>query len=264
MRPAPTLARAGRFITKGARASTAGSDLTGRHALAQIGLGDPAGCEDIVQIGGRDRVRGQKDRAQAVVAWRRELGRSRDLARVGVLAELNRRVAGGLAEQARVLPDVDGLRAERDAVQGGLVAVLTGYRHLAGEALRGERSDHATGHAIVLRENRIDLVLVLREDLLHVGLRFRRVPVVGVGLADDLDVAGLHGGADDLLHTAPQEVGVSVGLVALDDRVVALRLRREDRLRLELAYENVVDGDVKSLRVLDEPVVGDDRDAGLN
>src|SRR5439155_15736255 len=53
-------------------------------------------------------------------------------------------------------------------------------------------------------------------------------------------------------------------LVALDDRVVALRLRREDGLRLELSHENVVEGDVKSLRVLDEPVIRDDRNAVLD
>ena len=41
-----------------------------------------------------------------------------------------------LAEFARVLPDRHGLRAERDAVQRGMVAVLAGNRHGAGQALR--------------------------------------------------------------------------------------------------------------------------------
>src|ERR1700704_5682688 len=186
MRPAPTLGGWGAFVTRAANESAAGGDLTGRNALAEVGLRDPRSVENVLQIGLRDRVWRQKDRAQAVVPRRGELGRAGDLAGVGVLAELDRGVAGGLAEQARVLPDVDRLGTKGHAVQGGLVAVLAGHRHLAGETLRGEGGDHATGHAVVLRENRIDLVLVLREDLLHLGLRKFRFPVVGVDLADDL------------------------------------------------------------------------------
>src|SRR5882762_11822496 len=133
-----------------ANGSVAGSDLTRRNTLAEISLGDPAGGEDVVQIGLCDWVRRQKDRAQAVVAWRRELGRTRDLARVGVLAELHRGFARGLAEQARVLPNVNGLGTESHTVQSGFVAVLAGHRHLAREALRREGGDDAAGHAVVL------------------------------------------------------------------------------------------------------------------
>ena len=50
-------------------------------------------------------------------------------------AQLDGGLAGGLAEQAGVLPDVDRLGAEGDPVEGGGVAVLAGDRDLAGEAL---------------------------------------------------------------------------------------------------------------------------------
>src|SRR2546428_10075690 len=160
-------------MPRAASASTADGNLPGGHALAQIGLGDPACVEDVLEIVLRDRVRRQQDRAQAVPARGLERGRPADLAWIGVLAQLDRSVAGGLAEQTRVLPYVDRLRTERDAVEGGFVAVLAGHGHLAREALRRERGDHATGHAVVLRKDRIDLVAVRRQDLLHIGLRLR-------------------------------------------------------------------------------------------
>ena len=68
-------------------------------------------------------------------------------------------LAGGLAEHAGVLPDVDGLRAERDPVERRVVAVLTGHRHLAGETLGVECGDDATGHAVVLGEHGLDVVV---------------------------------------------------------------------------------------------------------
>src|SRR3989475_3696818 len=176
-RPAPHQ-RGRALMTRATNASTAGGDLPGRNALAQIGLRDPASVEDILQVVLGDRVRRQKDRAQAVPTRGLERRRPTDLAWVGVLTELDRSVAGGLAEQPRVLPYIDRLRAERHAVQGGFVAVLAGHRHLAREALCGERGDHPTGHTVVLGEDGIDLVAVRGQDLLHVGLRLRWVPVV--------------------------------------------------------------------------------------
>ena len=103
-------------------------------------------------------------------------------------------------------------------------------------------------------------MLSLGEELLHLGLRLGGVPVVGVGLADDLDVAGVDGLADDVLVAPAQEVGVGVGLVALDDDVVALGHLGEDRLRLHAADLDVVERQVQHRRILDEAVVGDDRD----
>ena len=71
----------------------------------------------------------------------------------------------------------------------------------------------------------------------------------------------LHGVADDLLVAGAQEVGVGVGLVALDDDVVALGHLVEHRLGLHAADLDVVEGDVQRLRVLDQAVIGDDRNA---
>ena len=85
-----------------------------------------------------------------------------DLRDVLVGAQGDGGLAGRLAEVAGVLPDVDGLRAEGDAVEGGLVAVLAGDRDLAGEALGLERRDDAAGHAVVLGEHGVDLVVGAR------------------------------------------------------------------------------------------------------
>src|SRR5437867_1145483 len=160
--PCPALARAGRAMPRATNVSTAGGDLTGLYALAQIGLGDPTCGEDVVQVGGRDWVRGQKDRVEVVSTRGFENRGPADFAWVGVLAELHGRFASGLAEQTRVLPHVDRLRTERDAVQGSLVAVLAGHRHLAREALSRQRGDHAASHTVILREPDVRLVPVRR------------------------------------------------------------------------------------------------------
>ncbi len=143
----------------------------------------------------------------------------------------------------------------------GLVAVLTRHRDLAVETLGVERRNDAAGHAVVLRQHCLDVVVLGGQELLHLRLGDRRVPVVGVGLADDRDVARRHCVTDDLLHALAEEVGVGVGLVALDDHVVARRHRGEDGLRLHAPDLDVVEGDVERVRVLDQSVVGDDRDA---
>src|SRR5258706_8040158 len=177
-------------MTHARKALAAGGNLPGCDALTEIRLRHPTRVEDLLEVGLGDGVRSQEDRVDLVVARRREDRRALDLAHIGVTAELHRSLAGTLAEPARVLPDVDRLGAERDAVEGGLVAVLTGHRDLARKALCRERCDYAAGHTVVLREDRIDGVLVGREDLLHVRLGLRRVPVVRIDLADDLDIAG--------------------------------------------------------------------------
>ena len=53
-----------------------------------------------------------------------------------------------------------------------------------------------------------DVVVVLRQELLHVRLRDRRVPVVRVGLADVHDVTRVERVLEDLLLAGAQEVGV--------------------------------------------------------
>src|SRR5438093_13632399 len=109
-RPAP-VGEGGALITRAAKASTADGSPPSRHALAQIGLGDPAGLEDQIEVVLGDGIRLQENRAQRVPARGLKGGGSADLARVGVLAELHRSLARALAEHARVLPHVDRLRA---------------------------------------------------------------------------------------------------------------------------------------------------------
>ncbi len=141
----------------------------------------------------------------------------------GLAHRRDRSFTGGRAERTGVLPDVDGLRAEGDTVERCLVTVLAGHGHLAGEALRFECGDHATGHAVVLDEGDVDGVVLGGEVALHRRLGVCGIPVVGVVLADDGDVTGRNGLTDDLLGATAQEVGVGVGSVALDDHPVARR-----------------------------------------
>jgi hypothetical protein len=49
------------------------------------------------------------------------------------------------------------------------------------------------------------------QDLLHVALGVGRQPAVGVGLADDGDIARIDCRLQDFLLAATQEVGVRIG-----------------------------------------------------
>ena len=79
------------------------------------------------------------------------------------------------------------------------------------------------------------------------------------GIGDRL---GVEGGLDDLLEAVIQEAHVRIGLVALHDRVVARRLGLQDLAGDDPPDLDVVVGQVEDLRVLDQAVVGDDRDPG--
>ena len=65
-----------------------------------------------------------------------------------------------------------------------------------------------------------------------------------------------------LFVAGAQEVGVGVGLVALDDDVVALRHGLEHLAGLHAADLDVVEGEVQGLGIFDQAVVGDHRHAG--
>ena len=67
---------------------------------------------------------------------------------------------------------------------------------------------------------------------------------------------------EDLQLSAVQEVGVRVGRVALDEDVVALGLHLLKTSRACMRADFlVVEGDVEGIRILDQAVVADDRDA---
>src|SRR5207244_7775935 len=152
----PRVSEAGRVMPRAASASTADGNLPGGHTLAEIGLRDPACVEDVLEVVLRDRVRRQQDRAQAVPTRGLERGCPLDLARIRVVAELHRGLARGLSEQARVLPYVDRLCPECDAVDGGLVTVLAGHRHLTRESLGPERAAHPPSPALCPRLPALD------------------------------------------------------------------------------------------------------------
>ena len=167
---------------------------------------------------------------------------------------------GGLAKLAGVLPDRDGLRAERDAVERSEIAVLAGNRN-ALEALRRQRGDDAACGAVIRGDHGIDVVVVGREDLLHVPLGVRRQPAVGIGFADDGDCARIECLLQDFLLAAAEEIRVRIRGRALDHHVVALGGLGEHRTGFHPADLDVVEGEVEGARIRNQAVVAHDRHA---
>ena len=143
------------------------------------------------------------------------------VAGIGVGAERDGSLAGRRAELTGVLPHAHRLRAERDPVERRLVTVLTRHRDLPARPWASRAAMTPPAMPSFSREHCVDLVVLGREELLHLRLGDGGIPVVGVGLTDDLDVAGRHRFTDDLLGAFAEEVGVGVGRVALDDDVLA-------------------------------------------
>src|SRR5271163_1718380 len=148
--------------------SLAEGDRAGLHAGADFVLGDPALVDDRVKVVLGDGERGQKDAVDldALGAAGERLDHG-DIGHLLFVGEIDRRFAGDPTQIAGVLPDRHGLGAERDAVDRRVVAVLARDWDRAGHALGGQRRDDAAGHAVVLGDDRVDLVVILGEDLLH-------------------------------------------------------------------------------------------------
>ena len=92
-----------------------------------------------------------------------------------------------------------------------MVAVLARDRDRAGQALSRQRRDDAAGGAVIGGHNRVDLVVVGGQELLHVLLRIGGQPAVGIGLADILDLAAVDGLLQHLHRAREQEIGVRIG-----------------------------------------------------
>ena len=123
--------------------SVASRDRTGFDALADGLLGHPASIDDGLEIVLGDRDRLQKDRFEFLAVRALPGFGALDLGELLAAGELKRDFRGALAELAGVLPDRDGLGAERDAVQRRLVGVLAGDRNGTGEPLRFQRGNGA-------------------------------------------------------------------------------------------------------------------------
>ena len=141
------------------------------------------------------------------------------------LASLESHLAGGLAERAGVLPHRHGLRAERDAVERRMVAVLAGDRNLSGQALGRQRRDDAAGHAVVLGERRRRPCCCCRSGTAPSPSGRSPDPSCRCRISPTFLMSPLFTAASDHLFDAgTQEVGIRIGRVALDEDVVALRL----------------------------------------
>ena len=249
--PAPCVDHAGRRT----------SDDAVLGPFASLLFRDVARVDDEVQRVLRDRGRLQEDgvHLHAVLAAGPLLG-FLDLFHRGPAGQGHGDVRRAGAEVTAVLPDGHGLGAAGDAVQRGEIAVLAADRGGAFHALGGKRRDDAAGHAVVLRQDRVHLVVGGGEDLFHVALRVLGLPAVGEGFADDGDLARVDLVADDFHHAFEQEGGVRIARIALDDGVVAVGLHAHDGFRDDPAHALVVEGQVEGAVILDQAVVADHGD----
>ena len=130
------------------------------HDQVQVLLGDRGRLEDVgldgVSTRGGEVLWGRRRRSDARVD---ETVRKRHAPEFGALAERERRGACHLAELVGVLPHVDVLDAGRDVLEVGLVAVLTAERRIP-VALRGQSARDAERRAVVLGQDRVDLVAI--------------------------------------------------------------------------------------------------------
>ena len=129
--------------------------------------------------------------------------------------------------------------------------------------MRGQSGHNARGHAVVFGEHCVNLVAGRGQALLHVLLGIVRLPAVGEGFADVLDLAAVEAFLQNFHHALEQERGVRIALVALDEGVVAFRLRLLDFLGDDAAHADVVERDVECVRILELHVIGNRLDAGI-
>ena len=87
------------------------------------------------------------------------------------------------------------------------------------------------------------------------------MPAIGIGFADNLDVAGIDCGLNDFKLTFVQDIGVRISRGAFDKDIVAFGLGGEYGLGLKAANFLVVKGNVIGGGVFDQAVIANNRDA---
>ena len=122
-----------------------------------------------------------------------------------------------------------------------------------------QRGNRTTGCTVVGRNNRINLVVLRGQDLLHVALCVGWQPAVGIGFGNDGDVACVNRGLQHFLLAAPQEIGVRIGGRPLDHDVVALGHGFQNGAGLHAADFDVVEGQIERTGVFDQTVIADNR-----
>src|SRR4029079_17664803 len=129
--------------------------------------------------------------------------------------------------------------------------------NLADQPLRRERRDNATCCAIIGGNDRVNVVVIGSKDLLHVGLSDFGLPAVGVLLSNNLDLAGVDLGLEDLNLPAVDEVADVHRRTALDVDVVAGRPDGETAAGLDAADFGVVEAQIEYAGDFDLDVVAD-------
>ena len=103
--------------------------------------------------------------------------------------------------------------------------LAAGDQLLAGlEALTDQRGHRAAGRAVVHAEEDVDVALVARQAVFGERLRLHRVPVLGVLLADHLDLARGDQRLEELVLAGLVLPRAVLALVALDARDLDRRL----------------------------------------
>lgn len=142
---------------------------------------------------------------------------------VWCLCQFNRDFGRALSQKAGIFPDRNRLGAKRNTVKGGVIAILTGNRN-ALHALCGKGGHNATRRAVIRGDNGVNLVIGSSQELFHVALGDGWLPAIGIGFADNLDIAAIDCCLKDFKLAFMQDIGVRVGRCAFDEDVIAFRL----------------------------------------
>ncbi len=141
-----------------------------------------------------------------------------------------------------------------------MIAILARHRN-AVHALCCQSCNRTTRRTVIRRNNRIDIVVLRGQDLLHVALRIRGQPTIGIGFCDNFDVTRVNRRLKNFLLTTAKEVCVRVRWRAFNHHVVAFWQRRVNRTRLHPSDFDVVKGQIKCTRVFDQSVIANNRNA---
>ncbi len=127
------------------------------------------------------------------------------------------------------------------ALRGG---VLPGDGYLARQPLGLQRLDGADRGSVVGGDDRVDLVVLRGKDVLHDLGGCRGIPVVHPLIGNDLDLAFVDEGLQDLHLAVADQIGVVVGRASAQEHEVARGQDLDDSAGLGASDFGVVEGDV--------------------
>src|SRR5579875_325413 len=240
---------------------------TRRETLANLSLPHLAAGDYFVTVGLVNRDRRLEHGGDVRPALCRHRGATGQRGRALALADGSYQLGCRVGLFGVGLEDRHGLCAQQDALQTRDRRVLTGDEYLARQTNSLERLHSSATKVVVGGVDHGELVAGERQRSLNLALAIRGVPVGGELLIDVLELAAADQRIEDTVAALREEVGVVVGVGALDDGDVVVAILSDvllvvvsDVLALQLANLHVVERDVVGEVVaLDQAVIGDDR-----